>query len=37
MVIDHQNVLMVNNGIHVQLLTIKMFQWSITECIQDGY
>ena len=37
MVIDHRNISMVNNHIRIQLLTIEMFQQSITVCVQDGY
>ena len=37
MVIDCQNVLTVNNCIRMQLLTIEMFQRSITLRIRDGF
>ena len=37
MVIDRRNVLMVNNHIRMQLLTIETFQGSITICVREGY
>ena len=37
MVIDCQNVSMINNHIHIWLLTVEMFQQSIIVCILDGH